>query len=151
MRILLVAATFFFGYSIGFRNGTYNPAAQLHFMIPLIIFTIAGLSGLEGLFWPDRAAAAKGYEQGSNYQRQSAFAMIAITLTAVLVWVLNWGLHAELAILSAFLMMFFFSALNHAIDAVRRKNYAWQNINRPFILLMLLAGLFYPVVKALGG
>jgi hypothetical protein len=43
IRILLVCLAFFFGYQIGFSN-VYNPEAQLHFMIPLIISAIAGLS-----------------------------------------------------------------------------------------------------------
>ena len=49
IRIVSVAVAFFFGYQIGFANG-YDPIAQLHFMIPIIIVGIAGISGLEGIF-----------------------------------------------------------------------------------------------------
>lgn len=148
-RIFLVVITFFIGYLIGYRDEIYNPVAQLHFMVPLVIFAVAGLSGLEALIWPDRSAAVKGYEKGSNYQRQSALAMVSLAVTAIVVWLLDWGLKAELTILFAFLLMFFLSAVNHVVDAIQRRNYAWQNINRPFILLFLMAGLVYPVMMAL--
>lgn len=149
IRISGVAIAFFFGYQIGFAAGGYNPVAQLHFMIPIIIVAIAGISGFEGIFFAQKSAALKGFEVGSNYQRQSAFALLSYAASAIIVYVFNWGIKAELAVLFAFVFFFFFSGINHGIDAVRRKNYKWQNINRPFITLLLIAGLIYPVIKAL--
>lgn len=55
-RIVAVCATIFFGYYIGYSGTTYDPVSQLHFMIPLVIIIVAGLSGLEGLLWGDKAA-----------------------------------------------------------------------------------------------
>lgn len=149
LRMVLVGVAFFFGYQIGFADAGYDPAAQLHFMVPVIIIAVAGISGLEGLFFGKQAAAAKGFEVGSNYQRQSSIALLSYAVVAVLVYFRAWGIHAELTILFAFLFFFLFSGLNHAIDAVRNKNYKWQNINRPFITLLMIAGLFYPVFMAL--
>jgi len=148
LRILLVCAAFYFGYSIGFANG-YDPIAQLHFMTPVIIFAIAGISGLEGLLFGKAAAKSKGFETGSNYQRQSAIAMLSYALVAILIYFTGWGIHAELTILSAFIFFFFFSGINHAMEAIRNKNYKWQNINRPFITLLMIGGLIYPVLMAL--
>lgn len=148
IRILIVCFTFYFGYRIGYE-GTYNPVAQLHFMIPWLVTAVAGISGIEGLFFGKASSANKGYETGSNYQKQSAFALLSYSFIAILVACLNWGIHAELTVLFVFVFFFFFSAINHAVDAVRNKNYKWQNINRPFITLLLIAGLIYPVVKAL--
>jgi len=148
LRMLIVCAVFYFGYKIGFSNG-YDPEAQLHFMIPLIILAIAGISGLEGLLFADETAGIKGYEVGSNYQRQSAIALLSYAAGAIIVWVTEWGVKAELTIFFTFIFFFFFSGLNHAVDAVKRKNYWWQNINRPFITLILIAGMIYPVVMAL--
>lgn len=148
IRIISVTAAFFFGYQIGFANG-YDPIAQLHFMIPIIIAAIAGISGLEGIFFAKRSAELKGYEVGSNYQKQSAIALLSYVAAAIIVYIANWGIKAELTILFAFIFFFFFSGINHGIDAIRRKNYKWQNINRPVITLLLIAGLIYPVTKAL--
>jgi hypothetical protein len=148
LRISGVSAAFFFGYMIGF-GGEYNPQAQLHFMIPVIVTAIAGLSGIEGLFFAKQAAEAKGYEIGSNYQRQSAIALLSYAAVAAFVWIANWGIIAELTIFFAFLFFLIFSGINHAVDAVKNKNYKWQNINRPFITLLLLAGMLYPIIKVM--
>ena len=148
LRIVLVCIAFFVGYSIG--NGeTYDPAAQLHFMIPVVISAIAGISGIEGLFFGKQAAEAKGYEQGSNYQRQSAIGLLSYAAIALLVYFLNWGVRAELTIFFTFCFFIVFSAINHAADAFRNKNFKWQNINRPVLTLLMIAGMIYPVVMAL--
>ncbi len=149
LRLVIVSATFFFGYLIGFEDSTYNPLAQLHFIVPLLITAIAGISGLEGLFFAREAAESKGFETGSNYQRQSAIALLSYAAIAIIVYFTNWGIKAELTILFTFMFFIIFSGINHGIDAVRRKNYKWQNINRPFIMLLLVVGLVYPVIMAL--
>lgn len=149
LRILATAVAFFFGYQIGFSGETYQPELQLRFMIPVIVTVIAGISGLEGLLAGDQAARAKGFETGSNYQRQSAIALLSYAFMAVVVWLCRWGTAAELTVFFAFIFFFLFSGFNHALDAVRRRNYAWQNINRPFLALLLAAGMAYPVVMAL--
>jgi hypothetical protein len=148
LRIALVAIAFYVSYSIGFADG-YDPVAQLHFMIPVVITVIAGLSGLEGLFFGRQASEIKGYESDRNYQRQSAIALISYSVVAIAIYFTNWGIKAELTIFFTFIFFFIFSGMNHAIDAVRRKNYKWQNINRPFITLLLVAGMLYPVIMAL--
>jgi len=148
LRIVIVSASFYFGYSIGYANG-YNPIAQLHFMIPVIIVAISGISGIEGLFFAKKSAEIKGFEVGSNYQRQSAIALLSYAVVAIIVYLSNWGIKAELTIYFAFIFFFIFSGLNHGIDAIRRKNYKWQNINRPFITLLLIAGMIYPIIMAL--
>lgn len=144
LRILLVGIAFYFGYSIGF-DSSYNPVAQLHFMIPIVIVAIAGISGLESLIWGKKAAIAKGYEVGSNYQKQSGFALLSYAFGALFAYFANWGIKSELTILFVFLFFFTLSAANHSIEAIRHKNFRWQNINRPFILLLLIAGFIYPV------
>lgn len=149
LRILLTGVAFFFGYKIGFSGGGYHPEAQLHFMIPILVGVISGFSGLEGLLAGDQAARAKGFETGSNYQRQSAFGLLSYAVISLLVWSLNWGIKAELTIFFAFLFFHLFSSINHAYDAFKRKNFSWQNINRPFLTILLIAGMIYPVVMAL--
>jgi hypothetical protein len=148
LRVTGVTVAFYWGYQIGFAE-TYNPIAQLHFMIPVIIVAVAGLSGLEGLFFAKKSAELKGFEVGSNYQRQSAIALLSYAVIAVVVYFYNWGIKAELTILFTFIFFFFFSAINHGINAVKNKNYRWQNVNRPFITFILIAGLVYPVLMAL--
>lgn len=148
LRIFGVSAAFFFGYLVGFDDG-FNPQAQLHLMIPIIIITLAGLSGIEGLFFAKQSAEAKGFEVGSNYQRQSAIALLSYAVVAVLVYLFNWGIIAELTVFFAFIFFMIFSGLNHLMDAVIHKNYKWQNINRSIFTLLLIAGVIYPVITVL--
>jgi hypothetical protein len=145
IRIALVGIAFFFGYSIGFGE-IYDPIAQLHFMTPIVIIAIAGISGIEGLFFGKEAALAKGYETGSNYQKQSAFALLSYAVGAIVVYIANLGIKAELTILFVFFFFFTLSAINHGLEAIRHKNYKWQNINRPFLLVLLLTGFIYPIL-----
>lgn len=149
IRIVSVSLIVFFGYQIGFASAQYDPVSQLHIMIPGIIVAIAGLSGIEGLLFGKKSAALKGFKSDGNYQRQSAFALLSYAAIALGVYLLNWGIKAELTILFAFLFFFILSAINHGLDAIRRQNYKWQNVNRPFITLLLIAVLVYPVVKVL--
>jgi hypothetical protein len=74
--------------------------------------------------------------------------LLSYAVVAVLVWALDWGLVAELTIFFAFIFFFFFSGVNHGVDAIRRRNYAWQNVNRPVIVLLLIGGMIYPVLVA---
>ena len=148
LRIAIVSAAFFFGYQIGYTDAVYNPIAQLHFMIPLVIVGVSGISGLEGLFFAKASAKLKGFETGSNYQRQSAIALLSYAVISVIVYLLKWGIKSELTILFVFLFFFFFSAINHGVSAIKDKNYKWQNINRPVITFLLIVGIIYPVIKA---
>jgi len=50
---------------------------------------------LEGLIFGKQAAIAKGYEVGSNYQKQSAFALLSYTFGAIFVYLANWRIKAE--------------------------------------------------------
>jgi len=117
LRIAIVTAAFFFGYQIAYQNG-YDPIAQLHFMIPTIIVGIAGLSGLEGLLFAKKSAELKGFEVGSNYQKQSAIALLSYAVIAIIIYLLNWGIKSELTIFFTFIFFFIFSALNHTIEAI---------------------------------
>lgn len=149
LRIAAVGIAFFFGYQIGFSGETYDPLSQIHFMVPILIPAVAGTSGLEGLLFSRQSAEGKGFETGSNYQKQSAFAMLSLTAAAFLVYFAQWGLFAELTVLFVFCLFLLLSGINHAMDAVKNRNYRWQNINRPFITLLMLMGLVYPVIQAL--
>lgn len=148
LRIFGVAAAFFLGYFFGFKDD-FNPQLQLHIMIPIIIIAIAGLSGIEGLFFSKEAAEAKGFEVGSNYQKQSAIAMLSYAVVAILVFLFNWGIIAELTIFFTFIFFMIFSGLNHLVDTVKRKNYKWQNVNRPVLTILLIAGVIYPIISVL--
>ncbi len=126
-----------------------TPEETLHTLTLWIIVSIAGLSGIEGLFFSKKAAAEKGFETGSNYQIQSAFAFLSMAAIAILVYIMNWGVHADLTISFVFLLFLFLSSINHAWQAIEHKNYKWNNLIRPFQTILLIAIYIYPIIKVL--
>jgi hypothetical protein len=126
-----------------------TPEEMLKSLTIWTVVSIAGLSGLEGLLFSKQAAKDKGYEQGSNYQIQSACAFLSLAIIAILVVALNWGTKAYLTISFAFLLFVFMSTINHAYQAIVKKNFKWNNIIRPFQTVFLIAIYIYPVVKVL--
>lgn len=141
LRITATAFGVFWAYYVG-------ETAQeiLNIMVPWVVVSIAGSSGLEGLLFGKQAAIEKGYEQGSNYQTQSAIALLSYAVIALLVYFMKWGTNAELAIVLAFMFFTIFSGANHARSIIQDKNYKWANLNRPFLAILLTAVLWYPVV-----
>ncbi len=148
LRLFAVSFGIFWAYTIG-MNGDNPAELVLHIMSPWVVAGIAGTSGLEGLLFGKKAAQEKGFEQGSNYQKQSAIALLSYGIMALLVYFLEWGLHAELTIVLTFMFFMVFSAFNHGREAVIHKNYKWANLNRPFLTLLLIASLWYPVYNSL--
>lgn len=126
-----------------------TPKEVLHIMTPIIVFSIAGLSGLEGLFFSSAASKAAGFEKGSNYQRQSAMTFLAVGLMSLVVYFSSWGKMADVTIVLTFIMIFTFSAINHAWQIIAAKNYSWKNLDRPFLMALLISAFWWPVLGVL--
>jgi len=121
----------------------------LHIMTPIIVFSIAGLSGLEGLFFSSAASKAAGFEKGGDYQRQSAMAFLAVGLMSIVVYFSSWGKMADVTIALTFILIFTFSALNHTWLIIAEKNYSWKNLNRPFLMILLIIAFWWPILGVL--
>jgi hypothetical protein len=67
----------------------------------------------------------------------------------LLVYVLNWGRYADATIVTAMLLFFTFSALNHLATAIRGRNLKPVNLLRPAIALLLNGFMLPPMIKAL--
>jgi len=147
LEFLRIASTMG-GIFIAYYYGD-TPEEALHIMSPIIVFSIAGLSGLEGLFFSSAASKAAGFEKGSNYQRQSALAFLAIGIMALIVYFTSWGKMAEVTIVLTFIMVFSFSAINHAWQIISEKNYSWKNFNRPFLMIALIFAFWWPIIGVL--
>ena len=85
----------------------------------------------------------------SAYQIQSGLNNLATALTALLVFVLDWGRYADATVVSVMLIFFTFSAINHTATAIREKNFKPVNLMRPVMVLLLMGVLLPPMVKAL--
>lgn len=144
VRIIATAFGVFWSYYSG-----DTPQEVLHIMSPWVIIAIAGTSGLEGIFFGKQGAIEKGFKPGGNYQIQSAIALLSYGFISFVVYYLGWGTNAELTIVFAFLFFMIFSAINHTKSIIIDKNYKWANLNRPFLAIMLVAIMWWPVMGSL--
>ncbi|MDO9511426.1 MAG: hypothetical protein Q7J34_06685 [Bacteroidales bacterium] len=147
VRLGVISLAFFFAYWF-LSDAQYDAVWVFEWLVPAIMVPMAGFSGFEGLIWGEESAREKGYETGSNYQKQSDIALLSYAFTALMVFVFDWGKFAALAVLICGMFFFFFSGINHALQAIFHKNFHWANINRPFILFALILALIYPVMRA---
>ena len=135
---------FYFGYACG-----DGPWEILHVLVPWLVISVAGLTGIEGIFLSDAAAESMGRQKGSPYQIQSGMNNLAVAITALLVWIFNWGIYADLTILFVLLIFLFLSATNHAREIFTNKNYKFKNILRPIITIALIVYLLPLIISAL--
>ncbi|MFH1873975.1 MAG: DUF6790 family protein [Pseudomonadota bacterium] len=125
-----------------------DPQHQLHILMPWLVISLAGLTGIESVFFSQAAAQITGYTP-SAYQRQSGINNVAVALTAVLVLILNWGVFAEATVLSALLIFLFFSACNHGWSAWKEGNRNLRNILRPIMTIILIAASVPFIIRAI--
>ena len=115
------------GFALALQYGG-TPQAQLHILTPWIVISIAGLTGIESVFFGRAASELSGYAP-SAYQRQSGFNNLAVAIVALLVFILGWGTLAEAAVLSVLLIFLFLSACNHAWSASRGRGTSMSAIS----------------------
>ncbi len=72
----------------------------------------------------------------------------ATAITALLVYTLNWGRHAEATIITVMLIFFTLSAGNHAATAYFEHNLKPVNLLRPLMTRLLIAFLLPAMSKA---
>jgi len=148
LRIAGASFGIYWSYHLGMSSAT--PAESvLHLLSPWLLVSIAGSSGIEGLIFGKQAAAEKGFEEGSNYQKQSAIALLSYAVISLAVYFGGLGTNAEITIVLAFIFFMIFSASNHAYQAIVNRNFKWANLNRPFLTVMLIVAVWYPVVNSL--
>ena len=144
LRIAGCSAGIFLAYLYG-----QTPEEILRIMTPWFVGSIAGFSGIEGLFFGRNAAREKGFEANSNYQRQNAFWFLSIALIALLIYVAAWNAYANIAIVLLFSLFLVMSAANHVWSTIACGNRTWQNMIRPLLTLLLVIAFWYPVTAIL--
>ncbi|MFH1728664.1 MAG: DUF6790 family protein [Pseudomonadota bacterium] len=126
-----------------------HPVEAFHYMAILIIIGFSGTIAFEGLILGEFASAKIGYTPSRAYQVQSALYSLAITIAAIISFVLNWGLFADLTIITVLSSFLVLSSTNHAYTAIKDKNYKITNILRPIMTLAFLAIIIPMMLKAI--
>ncbi|MBE0557232.1 MAG: hypothetical protein IH628_08370, partial [Proteobacteria bacterium] len=131
-----IGLAIFFAYYLG-----KDAISRFHIMGPFVVMFMSGTVAFEALVLGEAASEKIGYQPNRAYQIQSGLANAATAVTALLVYVLDWGRYADATIVIAMLLFFSFSAANHAATAIREGNMKPVNLLRPVIALALLGAL----------
>ena len=114
-----------------------------------VVVSIAGMAGIESLFFHKRAAVASGYADPGPYQRQSGFNNLAVAIVSLVVFLLDWGTRAEAATYLVLLVFLALSSINHAHSRWRDGNPSWRGLTRPLGTLILWAATLPFMLRAL--
>jgi hypothetical protein len=139
-----IGLAIFFAYFFG-----HDAISRFHIMGPFVVMIMSGTVAFESLMLGDEASEKIGYKPHRAYQIQSGLANAATAVTALFVYVLDWGRYADANIVTAMLMFFAFSATNHVATAVMERNLKPVNLLRPALALLLIGFLLPPMIKAL--
>lgn len=139
-----IGTAVFFAYYSG-----RDAVSQFHIMGPFVVMIMSGSVAFEGLVLGEAASEKIGYAFNRAYQIQSALSSAATAITALLVYLLDWGRYADATIVSAMLIFFSLSAANHAASAIRDRNMKPVNLLRPVVTLLLIGLLLPPMIRAL--
>jgi len=134
----------FLAYALG-----RDAVARFHILGPWVVVVLCGTVAFESLVLGEAASEKIGYGVSRAYQIQSGLANAALALTALLVYLLQWGPQAEATIVTAMLLFFSFSGANHAVTAFRAGNRKPVNLLRPILSLLLVLLLLPPMIFAL--
>ena len=144
LRPVGVGLTIFFAYYFG-----RDAISQFHIMGPFIVMLMSGTVAFESLILGEVASEKIGYAPNRAYQIQSGIANAAIAITALLVYLLDWGRYAESTVVTSVLLFFTFSAANHATTSILEGNMKPVNLLRPVMALLLIVILVPHMIKAL--
>jgi hypothetical protein len=145
---ILRYAGIFAGFWSAFQYGN-NPVAQLNILAPWAILSLAGLTGLESIFFGKSGAETIGYKSGSEYQVQSGMNNLALAVSALLSTLFGWGVYANVALLVVLMIFFFLSGINHFWMFLKGGNRGLKNLSRPFASTLLVACILPMVIRAL--
>ena len=118
-------------------------------MGPFVVMPMSGTVALESLLLGAAASEKIGYKPDRAYQIQSGLANAATAVTALLVYLLDWGRYADATIVTAMLLFFTFSAANHAATAISQGNLKPINVLHPLLALLLIGLLLPHMIQAL--
>lgn len=138
------------GVGIFWANYAGGSAAEQFGIITIwTVLAVAGLSGVESLFFGQAASRISGYGTGGAYQRQSGLGNLALALACILAYALGWGTMAQAALMSVLLTFLVLSSANHAYSAFREGNRNRRNLLRPVLTLLLVVVILPYMIAAL--
>ncbi|MCP4001351.1 MAG: hypothetical protein GY727_10620 [Gammaproteobacteria bacterium] len=144
LRIGGIAAGFFFIYDTYDTHSTDNAIEAARFLTLVVGLALCGTCAIEGFFFPQASAHEKGFDIGAGrsnpYHRQNTLWFFSAAVMSVIVFVWYPDSPSANATYLLFVNLFLgLSAINHALEAIGNHNLTWQNLNRPFLFIALIA------------
>jgi hypothetical protein len=139
-----IALVYFFAEYLG-----NDAISKFHILGPIVVILISGTVAFESLILGDVSSEKTGYKPDRAYQIQSGLNNLATAMTALLVFILDWGRYADATIVTVMLLFFTLSAANHTSMAIKEHNLKSVNLMRPIMALLLMGVLIPPMIKAL--
>ena len=123
--------------------------SRFHILGPFVVMLMSGTVAFESLILGEAASEKIGYAPNRLYQIQSGLANAATVVTALIVYVLDWGRYADATIVTVMLLFFTFSAANHVATTILKGNMKPVNLLRPVMALLLIGFLLPYMIIAL--
>jgi hypothetical protein len=137
----------FIGIFLAFYFGQTS-VQQFSIMFIWITVSLAGLTGIN-LFFDQSSSEYSGYMSESGFRRQSGINLLAVAITALIVYFFNWGTYAEAAVMLILLIFLVINSINHAYSAFVEGARNKINILRPLMTLILLIVVLPLMLNAL--
>ena len=110
----------------------------MNYLILWIVIPLAGITGIESVFFPTASAISKDREVGSAYQTQSGMNNLAIAITGGIVWFWQWGTSASMAVLFVLYIFFILSSINHLFEFITKRQKNLIHLARPLLTILLI-------------
>lgn len=136
------------GVNIGYWPWV-NPSLRLEIMTAILILSLNGTVAFGLLVLGDSASERIGFQTDRAFERQSGLNNLAMVIALIVVFILRWNVFAYLALLTACLVFFFLSSLNHTWSWLKEGNKKVVNVMRPFLTLLLILAAVPAIVLAL--
>jgi len=133
LRLIGVAVGIFFAFWL-----SGDPEYQFSILTVSVVLSLAGLSGVENLFLGEAAAELSGYTGKGEYQRHYALNNLGLALATLLVFIVGWGVHAKVTLMSIMLITLILAASSDAYRAVKEENPPYKIYVRPIVTLLLI-------------
>ena len=114
-----------------------SPVEQFNIFVVFVVISIAGLTGIESLFFGKTASKLSGYAENRVYQRQSGINNLALAITAIFAYLVGWGLYAEAALVTVLLIFLSFSSVNQVYTGIKEHNKSSRGFMRPVLIIIL--------------
>ena len=115
-----------------------SPLEQFNIFAVFVIVSVAGLTGIELIFFGKNPSKLSVSPEEMAYNRQSGLYNFALAVTALFAYLAGWSFYAEAALLTVLVLSLLFSAVNHAYAMVKEDKNSTKEYSRAILAVILI-------------